>query len=352
MPISRSKFLKYAVGIDIAKDSFVARFGSLDTNLQLQLDKPDDKTFANTQAGFADLLTWVKKLRLARVPLIFVVEATGVYYEELAYFLADHQQSVSVLLPFKVKHFAHSTKQKGKTDKQDARMLCRLGLERHDLPIWTAATSTMRIMRGLYRELDALKHDSTRLKNKLHAYEHTYQPNARTIARLVERQQMLARHIEEVNQELAQLVAKDSELQSKIALLTSVPGVGLATAIAVVSETSGFSLTENERQLASYAGLDVVQKQSGLTSKPSSISRRGNTRLRTALYMAAMSSKRCNPRLKAFFEGLKVRKSNAKAPLIAVMRKLLLLCYALWKKNQAFDPAYKQVQSTTILTIP
>lgn len=64
-----------------------------------------------------------------------MVEATGVYYEELAYFLANKQQLLSVVLPNKVKPFARSTELKSKTDQLDARLLARLGLER-SLPAW------------------------------------------------------------------------------------------------------------------------------------------------------------------------------------------------------------------------
>ena len=72
------------------------------------------------------------------------MEATGVYYEELAYFLADHQAAVaSALLPNKVKHFARSTELKSKTDQLDARLLARLGLERA-LPAWQLPTPALR----------------------------------------------------------------------------------------------------------------------------------------------------------------------------------------------------------------
>jgi hypothetical protein len=67
--------------------------------------------------------------------------------------------------------------------------------------------------------------------------------------------------------------------------------------------------------------------------------------------MPALTCKRWNPPLKTFFDGLKARKSNGKTPLIAVMRKLFLLCYALWKKNQSFDVAYQQEKKAAILTL-
>ncbi|MBO3273266.1 IS110 family transposase [Hymenobacter defluvii] len=125
--------LKYVVGIDIAKSSFVACFGQADSHQQLLFGK--ETAFENTLGGFASLLSWVARQQAVAVPLWFVVEATGVYYEELAYLLADQQPLLSVLLPNKVKHFARSTELKSKTDQLDARLLCRLGLERA-LPAW------------------------------------------------------------------------------------------------------------------------------------------------------------------------------------------------------------------------
>ena len=118
--------LKGVVGIDIAKDSFVACVGHATLSQQLHFGK--ETTFANSASGFVALLSWVVKQHLSGSPLWFVVEATGVYYEELAYFLADNQQLLSVLLPNKVKHFARSTELKSQTDQLDARLLCRLGL--------------------------------------------------------------------------------------------------------------------------------------------------------------------------------------------------------------------------------
>ncbi len=100
-------------------------------------------------------------------------------------------------------------------------------------------------------------------------------------------------------------------------------------------------LGQNERQLASYAGLDVVQRQSGLSAHATRISKRGNVRLRTALYLPALSSLRHNPRQMAFYARLRTRHPSGKPGVIAVMRKLLVLCYSLWKNDQPYDPCYQ-----------
>ena len=97
---------------------------------------------------------------------------------------------------------------------------------------------------------------------------------------------------------------------------------------------------ENERLLASYAGLDVVQRQSGLSAGATRISRRSNVRLRTAFYLPAVSSLRLNPQQMAFYARLRARQPSGKPGVIALMRKLLLRCYSLWKNDCAYDPHY------------
>jgi transposase len=329
--------LKYVVGIDIAKDSFVACVGQLEGSQHLRFGK--EATFANSLAGFEALLTWVARQQPLLVPRWFVVEATGVYYEALAYFLADKQQLLSVLLPNKVKHFARSTELKSKTDQLDARLLCRLGLERV-LPAWQPPTPALRQLRALARERQVLTQQSARLKTRSHAYQHSYQPDERTLLRVRAQQQLLEEQIKSVDQDLAALLSAEPALARKLAHLTSIPGIGLTTAIVVVAETTGFVLVENERQLASYAGLDVVQRQSGLSTSTTRISHRGNVRLRTALYLPAVRSLRYNPQQAALYIRLRARHPNGKPGVIAVMRKLLLLCYAIWKNDCAYDPHY------------
>lgn len=241
-----------------------------------------------------------------------------------------------MLLPNKVKHFARSTELKSRTDQLDARLLCRLGLERA-LPAWQPPTLALRQLRTLARERQVLTKQGAQLKARVHAYQHSYQPDSRTLAA---QQQLVLAQLVALDQDLTELLAVEPELTRKLAQLISIPGIGLATAIIVVAETSDFALIEKERQLASYAGLDVVQQQSGLSSHATRISKRGNTRLRTTLYLPALSSLRHNPRQIAFYVCLRTRHPSGKPGVIAVMRKLLVLCYSLWKNDQAYNPTY------------
>lgn len=192
----------------------MACVGHATLNQQLHFGK--ETTFINSTSGFVALLSWVAKQHLSGSPLWFVVEAPGVYYEELAYFLADNQQLLSVLLPNKVKHFVRGTELKSKNDQLNVRLL-----------------------RALARERQVLVRQAAQLQIRIQAYQHSYQPDSRTLARLAAQQQLLVNQLKSLDQDLADLLKAEPELARKLGHLTSIPGVGLTTAIVVVAETNG-----------------------------------------------------------------------------------------------------------------
>jgi len=112
------------------------------------------------------------------------------------------------------------------------------------------------------------------------------------------------------------------------------------TIITTIAETTCFALVTNQKQLSSYAGYDVVQKESGKSKCKTCISKKGNKYLRRAFYMSELSACRHNKKMKEFYIRLAIKKNNKKIALIAVARKLLLLVYTLWKKDVEYDPDY------------
>ena len=119
--------------------------------------------------------------------------------------------------------------------------------------------------------------------------------------------------------------------------IATIPGIGGQTALILLAETNGFAHFANARQLASFAGLDVVQRQSGTSVHGRArLSKRGNTHLRAALYMPALTACRHNAQQKAFYERLRTRHPTGKAALCAVMRKLLLLAFSLHQSKEDY----------------
>jgi transposase len=122
----------------------------------------------------------------------------------------------------------------------------------------------------------------------------------------------------------------------------SIKGVGLLTALIVISETNGFELIENKAQLVSYAGSDVVERQSGSSIRGKTrISKKGNAHIRRALHYPALSAVRYEGQLGDLYKRVTLRNPKVKMiGLVAVQRKLLVLIYTLFKKNQPYDPNY------------
>ena len=328
-------FLKQAVGIDISKDELVCAIGQMDHTQMISWGP--GRRFANTTSGFKKLLSWARSNRQSdEHPLWFVMEATGVYYESLAYFLSAVQAQVCVLLPNKIRYFAKSLELKSKTDPIDAEVLVKIGLERKLSP-WNPATPQMRSIRVLSREHLEIKKKRTATKNQLHARKHAFETPKSTIKRLEQQIRLFDKMLLEIEQELEKIVQADEVLSAKMPKLQTIPGLSFMSLITIIGETHGFALIRNAKQLASYAGLDVVQRQSGNWSGKSYISKRGNRYLRAVMFMPALSAIRHNPALKQFYQRLHGQKPARKVGVIAVARKLLILSYTLWKNDTVFD---------------
>ena len=127
----------------------------------------------------------------------------------------------------------------------------------------------------------------------------------------------------------------------QVKLLSSIPGIGVLTASAILGETNGFELIRNKKQLTSYAGLDVREKQSGTSVKGKPrISKKGNRYLRKAMHMPSLAAIRHNERFKNIFARLIARHGIKMKAVVAVQRKLLEMTYTIYKTGIPYDKNY------------
>jgi transposase len=251
---------------------------------------------------------------------------------------------VSVELPQRIKYFAKSKGVKTKNDLIDSGVIADYGLER-ELKVWQPPGKEFKTLRDLSREHNTLTNSKSEAKNRLHAAKHSHDKNARVIERLQSTIKFYTNQLDEIEKDIKTTVNADKELSGKIKKVATIKGVGVMTVVKIIAETGGFFLFQNINQLISYAGLDVVENQSGNHNGKTWISKKGNADLRTALYMPALSAIRFNEKMKSFNERIMESHSYKKQGIVAVMRKLLILIYTLWKKNEEFIPDYKWRQA-------
>ncbi len=147
------EIVRSVVGIDISKDDFHV---CLKQSTLKGIVIKGSRSFKNTPQGFSALLGWVQNKIKSGEALLFVMESTGVYHEDLTYYLYNKGLTVSVVLPNKIKHFAKSMNIKTKTDKTDASMIAEYGIERNPVG-WKPMTSSYIQLRQLCRELLSFK---------------------------------------------------------------------------------------------------------------------------------------------------------------------------------------------------
>jgi transposase len=241
-------------------------------------------------------------------------------------------------------HFAEAILQRRKNDPVDAAMLREYG-RRMDFVSWQPPRHELFGFRALTREVQALSKTVAAARNRLHAITATQLAPAVLIGAL-ERQ--IAHNQALINELVAAAVAQtesDPELARLLARTDSVPGFAAKAAVLVIGELSVLP-PMTARQWVAQAGLDVREETSGssLARRPR-LSKRGNKRLREALFYPALTAARCCPAAAApcslpgagFVDRLVAHGKTRLQAIVALMRKLLHGLHAMWRNDEDFD---------------
>lgn len=333
-----NELLKYSVGADVSKEKFDTCFSEINTAQRVKVKST--RKFDNKQFGVTQFLQWLERHKKQEIPLVVILEATGVYYEQIAWRLYDEGIDVVVVLPNKAKKYIQSLGYKSKNDKTDAKALAQMGAEQC-LDNWHPLTGKTYELRGLTRQNEDLQKERTVILNRMEAQNYSHKQNKFVLRQLKSSLKHIEKQIEQVKLEIKKCISEDDILQEKVDNINTLKGIDTLTIATVIAETNGFLLFKNQRQLVSYAGYDIVENQSGKKAGKTRISKKGNSHIRRALHMPAFNVARYNPKtFGALFERAYDSSSLKMKGYVAVQRKLLVMIYTLWKKNEAFDPNY------------
>jgi len=331
--------LKQVLGIDVAQKELVVTLGRMVEDLSIDLYAY--KVFRNNEKGFLALLEWVKKLTKDKTKVRYVMEATGVYHQKFAYFLDEKDYEVCVVLPNKISNYMRTLDNKTITDKTCSEAIAQFGLERK-LDLWHRPKSIYRNLQQLTRERDQIVFERAMVKNHLHAEQSEAEPNESSILRISTRIKFLSGQEKEIKKEIENWVNKDVVLKKEIENICTISGIGGLTAVIILAETNGFELIRSKRQLTSYAGLDVKEKQSGtsIKGKPR-ISKSGNRHLRKAMHLPALAAIRWDDNFRDLYARIVSKQGIKMKALVAVQRKLLEMVYTIFKNKCPYDKEYE-----------
>lgn len=314
------------IGIDISAKTF-----DMVVRKQGKANKPS--AFEQTAEGHQKCVKQLKKLK----PELIVMEATGIYHLDLAMAIYDAGLPISVINPASFKRFAELMLTQSKTDGIDAGLLAEFA-ERMEPRLWAAPTKNCILLKDLGRQIQRLKHDSAKEKNRLHAFKSKRTTTPLLIEDVEDSIAHYTQRIGKLTKAALALIQDDQDLTTHFNNMQSAKGIGQTSAISILAEFVSLSSDMKAKQVSRHAGLDVKLHQSGSSvSGASRISKAGNAYLRSALFMPALSAVMHDENAKAFKEALVERGKKKIQANVAVMRKYLTGLWVVYQTGVAFD---------------
>lgn len=318
------------VGVDVSKKK-------LDVVLLLD-GKGKSKAVSNTPEGYKELCDWLVKQKVSLGTVHVCMEATGVYSEPFALWLHDSCIKVSVVNPGSIKGFGQAENIRNKNDQIDAGLIARFCLKQQP-PVWVPPSIEQRQLRGWSERLLALKDIRQQEQNRIEAND--FAGHSTLVRSIEEHVKWLDEKILQLEEDIDDHIDRHPSLKQDADLMKSIPGIGTSTVAKLLGHLGDIRRFDSAKALAAFIGVSPKQKSSGTSVRGrTSMSRIGNSTLRSALYMPGLVAKKHNPLLKIFAERLSKTGMAKKAVTGAIMRKLVHLIYGVVCSGKAFDPNF------------
>lgn len=307
------------IGLDISKDTIDATLHK--TNGSIHYIK-----FKNNDDGLKQFRLWIKGNRIRKAYI--GMEATGIYYEKAADMLSSYY-TVYVINPLKIKDYGKSRFNRTKTDKADSNLIADY-IKRHQDTLIPYQIPKNKALQKLINLKNQLQQHQKQIKNRLHSTEEDFIRNIHQD--LID---TIQDKMEQVKIAISEQIKKQTD-NNHYRNLQTIPSIGKDTASVLYAQlTEKHFKTAN--QFVSYAGLSPAIIQSGTSVRGRGrLSRYGNRRLKSTLYMPALCAYRFNafPKL---INNLKKAGKSKMVIIVAIMRKLAKLAYYIVKTGQPYD---------------
>lgn len=330
------KECKTYVGIDVSKRTFDVVL------LCRNYSSSVHHCFAQSPQGYKEFSTWLKKQEVAYDSTLFCMEHTGLYSEGLLSYLVQQQCLLWVEMAIKIKRSMGL--QRGGDDKASARVIAEYALRFSDRArLWKPVDTKLLQIRGMLKQRERMLTSLKQLQVPVNEWK---QCGHAAMARQLNKNQQavigaLKEAVKKIETQIAELVGLDEELSSAVKRITSIKGVGLQTATALLVYTKGFTMFENGKQLACYCGVVPFSRSSGTSvrTKPG-VSPFANRRLKSLLHLCAMAALRHDAEIRAYYQRKVQEGKNKMLVINAIRNKLLQRIYALLRDKRYYEENY------------
>lgn len=328
--------IRYYIGIDIAK-------ATLDWSVYdgkkaiLQTSTP------NSVLGIKTALRLLKALPDWKpADAVFCMEHTGIYNAHLLDFL--HKLHFPIWLESSLQIKKAGGLQRGKTDSIDAQRIAEYAYRFRDrMRLWEPPRAVVQQLAMLSAARQRLIAVYNQLAVPLAEQQRFINPTLQK--QILKGCQASLTAIEKdrkaIDKAISQLVEGDEQLKELFGLITSIPGIGPATATEVVIATNELKSITDPKKMACHAGVAPFNYQSGssVRGRPG-VSQHARKRLKSLFHLAAMSAIRVKGELQDYYQRKVKEGKNKMLVLNAVRNKLIHRIYAVAKRGGKYDKNY------------
>lgn len=244
----------YSIGLDVSKSTINVYIPINDLDLIIE----------NSLNGIKSLYSKLKKLYKKEIDkLVFVYEPTANYSFLLKQFCANKNIKSFIVNPKKSSNFAKVMGHRNKNDIKDAQLLSKMIVTAKDdeirIPIIDTIKEELKDLIGCYKLI---------IKQQVQIKNHIGNLNSKGsyIKELETQYKFLKKQEEKIIDKILSLFMKDEKLSKDLLNIQTIPGIGKISAIVLLSHFIHYP-NANQRQIVSLAGLDPIEKSSGISVK-------------------------------------------------------------------------------------
>ena len=292
---------------------------------------------SNNEKGINQLITLVKKINTKALETLYCLENTGVYSMPLCYWLQASEQNYWTEDALQIKRAKGITR--GKNDKADSKDIAFYAISH--LHLYEPSL----LPENDFLELKLILAEREKLVKAIGAFKRTNENKdflpkeilKSVLAHNKKTVQGLQKQLVTIEKLLQDLVNKNPVFKQQQELLMSIPGVGMQTTCNLIAVTNAFTSFKDWRKLACYCGVAPFKHQSGTSIKGrTKVSHIANKKMKSLLNMAALSAKKCDTEIKAYYERKVAEGKNKMSVMNAIRCKIISRAFAVIERKTPF----------------
>lgn len=315
------------IGIDISKSSLQVYLGKFD----------EDSEVENSLKGLRQLHAKIKKLYGKSSDVVWIYEPTGSYSTLTKRFCAEHHIACYIIKPSQSAAFAKTIKNRNKTDVVDARMLyCMHKIapkEEIVVPFYDAKLETIQNYLRYYKTVIKERVVKTnQLEAALHREDELF-----IVRKLRSKIKALKIEEKEIIITMLELIKENKDYGDRFSAITSLKGIGNISGLVLFDLFMHYP-DASSKEIVALCGLDPIEVSSGSSLKRKSrISKQGSRLVRSTLFMPTLIAINHNPHMQMVYNRLKEKGKQSTVAQIAVMRKIIVIAFSLFKNKQVYE---------------